>query len=334
MSGPNPQDVGSAYEVQVQRVSDSVNLVATGSTAGTATSYVVAANTLTNPIAYRWRVRTTDALGSVGAWSAYSAFTTSAIGTLTITAPTPDNVATVNTSNVPFSWTYSQVNSYTQTSYRVIVTKTSDSSAVSDTGVVTSSAQSVTLAGLLSGVGYTATLSIVTTAPGAPTVTAVRLITPSYAQPDVPTFTAIPQTTYIAITVANPTPTGSRPTVLSNDLYRRVTGTLAWVRIAKLATNGSYSDHAVASSVSYDYYVNAIANALPVTTTTSTVAAAAGPALIGTWLYDPKSGTESSFLYVSARTEKLAIVTAKTALHGRVNPLVDFGAQEERFCSD
>jgi hypothetical protein len=332
VSDSNLQDLESAYEVQVQRVSDSVNLVATGSTAGNATSYVVAANTLANPIAYRWRVRTTDQLGTVGTWSAYSSFTTSALGTLTITSPTPDNVATVNVTNVPLVWTYSQVNGYTQTSYRVIVTKTSDGSAVSDTGVVTSTAGTVTLNGLLSGVGYTATLSIVTTAPGTPTVTSVRLITPSYAQPDVPTFTAVAGVSSVLITVTNPAPTGSRPAVLRNDLYRRVTGATAWTRVAQLALNGSYADHAVTAKTSYDYSVSAIANATPQTSTASVAFAVFGPALLGTWIFDPLSpaATEINLLFVNARTEKAAITSSSTVLQGRVNPLIEFGVQENR----
>lgn len=333
VSDNNPLDIESAYEVQVQRVSDSVNVVATGSVASSATAYTMAANTLVNATAYRWRVRTTDALGQVGAWSAYSNLNPTAIGTLTITSPTPDNVAGINTSSVPIVWTYAQVNGYTQTQRRVLVTRVSDASVLIDTTMQASTSGNYTVVGMLSDVQYSVQVSIITNAPGTPTVTTTRLVTPSFASPDTPTFTLTPSGSKIVVTVTNPAPTGSRPSVLTNGIYRRRSGTTdAFVRVAIIAANGTYNDHAVASGISYDYQVVAVSSSTPATAASSAIAAATAPLLMGVWIYDPTAPdtSEVNYLYTTTRTEQTAIATAKTQLQGRTNPLVEFGTPAER----
>jgi hypothetical protein len=329
-SDPNPADSQFDYEIQVQRVSDNVNLVATGQVASAVTNYTMAANVLANAVAYRWCVRTTDALGVVGAWSAYSAFTTSAIGTLTITSPATDDVAGVNTSSVPIVWTYSQVNGYTQTQRRVLVTRTSDGAILSDTTMQASTVGNYTITGLLSDTEYAVQVSIITNAPGTPTVTQTRLVTPSFAAPDTPTVTITPGASTLTVAIGNPTPTGSRPSVLENDLYRRLTGSgAAFVRVAVLPVNGAYVDHAVASGTSYDYQVITISTAVPATSV-EVLAVGVAPALMGAWIYDPTNPAgESQYAYANKRTETLTIATAVTKLQGRVNPIVEYGVDEE-----
>jgi hypothetical protein len=336
VSDSNPLDTETAYEVQVQRVSDNVNVVATGAVASSATAYTMGANTLVNATAYRWRARTTDALGNVGAWSAYSNLNPTAIGTLTITSPTPDNVAGVNTSSVPIVWTYTQVNGYTQTQRRVLVIRVSDASVLLDTTMQASTVGNYTVVGMLSDVQYSVQVSIITNAPGTPTVTTTRLVTPSFASPDVPTLTLTPSGSKIIVTVTNPTPTGSRPAVLSNGVYRRASGTTdAFVRVAVIVANGTYNDHAVASGKSYDYQIVASANATPVTTASSDIAVGIAPLLMGVWIYDPLTpdASEVNYLYTKTRTEQTAIASAKTQLQGRTNPLIEFGTPAERSVS-
>ncbi len=257
---PDPLDTQTAYEVQVQRVSDSVNVVATGSVASAAATYGVAANTLTNAVNYRWRARTTDKLGAVGAWSSYQAFTTAALGTLTITTPASDNLAGINTSSLNIVWTYVQGNGYTQTQRRVRVIRTSDGTVLSDTTMQASTTPNYTVTGLPSDVEVRVEVSIVTNAPGTPTVLTTRLVTSSYAAPMAPLATVTVGVSSITITAINPAPIGSRPEVTSNSIDKRLTGsTDPWVRIASVPRNGSYTDHAVKSGKSYDYRVRGVA---------------------------------------------------------------------------
>lgn len=259
-SDPDPLDTQTAYEVQVQRVSDSVNLVATGSVASAAATYTVPANTLVNAVNYRWRVRTTDKLGAVGAWSNYVAFTTAALGTLTITTPATDNLAGIITSSLNIVWSYVQGNGYTQTQRRVRVIRTSDSTVLSDTTMQASTVGNYTVTALPSDIEVRVEVSIITNAPGTPTVLTTRLVTVSYAAPMAPTAVVAVGVSSITITVTNPAPTGSRPEVTSNAIYKRLTGSGdPWVRIANIVRNGLYVDHAVKSGKSYDYQVRGVA---------------------------------------------------------------------------
>lgn len=73
----NPLDTQTAYELVIERVSDSVAIVSTGKVASATSSRNVAGATLTNGVNYRWRVRAYDVLDTVGAWSSYDTFTTS-----------------------------------------------------------------------------------------------------------------------------------------------------------------------------------------------------------------------------------------------------------------
>jgi hypothetical protein len=253
---PNPLDTQTAYEFQVQRVSDSVNVVATGTVTSAAQTYTVAANVLANGINYRWRVRTSDALGTVGAWSAYSAFTTSALGTLTVSDPAADtsslNVATYN-----IKWTYVQTNGYTQTQRRVRVIRVSDSAVLGDTTMQASTVTNYTV-NLPTDVPVRIEVSIVTNAPGTPTVgPATRLITSSYSSPMQPFVSLVAGLSYIAVSVTNPVPTGSQPAAVRNIIDRKATGTTTWAAIASVAPNSTYNDHAVASGTSYDYRARA-----------------------------------------------------------------------------
>lgn len=256
-SDPNAADTQTAYELQVQRVSDSVNVVATSTVSSTAQTYALVANTLANGVNYRWRVRTTDVLGKVGAWSAYNAFTTSAIGTLTITYPAADNPAGLDVSTLPLAWSYVQANGYVQTQRRVRVIRVSDSVVLSDTTMQASTATTANVA-VPTDVQVRVELSIITNAPGTPTVTANRLLTSSYSSPMTPTFTVSQGASFITVAVTNPAPSGARPEITSNVIERRASGTTdAFVGVAVIGRNASYDDHAVASGKSYDYRVRA-----------------------------------------------------------------------------
>jgi hypothetical protein len=255
-SDPNPADAQATYDLQIQRVSDSVNVVAVTGIASSTASRLVAANTLANPVAYRWRVRVTDALAVQGAWSSYDSFSTAAIGTLTITNPAADNPAGLIIATIPLTWTYSQVNGYVQTQYRIRVLNVATSAVISDTGMQASTATSANV-GVPTDVQVTIELSVVTNAPCTPTVVANRVLTSSYSTPPAATATLSQGVSFVLVQVANPVNVGSKPNATSNYIDRTLTGTTAWVAIAHVAPNASYKDHAVASGTSYDYRVRA-----------------------------------------------------------------------------
>lgn len=256
-SDPNAADTSTAYELEIQRVSDSVNVVATGKVASTASSRSVAGGTLVNGVAYRWRVRTYDVLDAVGAWSAYDTFSTSSLGTLTITSPAADNPAGLDVSSLTVTWSYSQADGYVQTQRRVRLVRVADSAVLSDTTMQASTATSHTVTNIPTDTPVRVEVSIVTNAPGTPTVgPTLRTLTTSYGSPMTPTAELEPGEAWVDVVVTNPTPTGSRPEVARNVIERRLTGSgAAFVPVGVAPRGGTYRDHAVRAGVGYDYRV-------------------------------------------------------------------------------
>lgn len=250
----NAADRQTAYDLQVQRVSDSVNVVATGKYASSSQTHVIPGGILVNGTAYRWRVRTYDALDAAGTWSAYDAFSASALGTLTITDPPSDNPAGVDTASYVVAWTYAQAQGYTQAQRRVRLLRTSDGALVSDTTMQASTATAYTVTGMASDVQYTVEVSIVNT--NGQTVTATRKITPSYAAPMTPELVVTASDHYVEVGINNPTPSGDRPEIQRNIVQRRVAGSAdPWTTAGIVGHNGVLLDRGVRSATAYEYQV-------------------------------------------------------------------------------
>lgn len=254
----NPADYQTKYDLEVSRVSDSVVVYAPATVVSTISSASIPASTLVNGTNYRWRVRTYDVIGTAGAWSAYGTFTTAATGTLTITAPSADNQTGIDTSSYNVTWGYTQADGQTQAQRRVRVIRTSDSAVISDTTMQVNTTSNYTITGLESGKEYRIEVSLINSA--SITVPVVsRLITPNYSQPMTPTLDITPKDSYIQLTVVNPTPSGNRPEVLYNDIYKRASkaGAVAsdFKRIAIVNNSATYRDYAIKSGASYDYYI-------------------------------------------------------------------------------
>lgn len=229
-----------------------------GNTA-TSSSITLVANTLTNAGSWQWRVRTYDAAGLVSPWSNYGTFSTAAGGNVTITSPASDNPGGQITDNYTIVW---NATGTTQAYYRVKVVRTSDSSTLSDTGFVASVATSADISGLLSGVEYRVEVTV-RNAGLVDSGTGTRLITPSYGAPDTPlqTLSAPTNLGYILVSIDNPTPTGDRPTPSSNQILRRLANSGDdYVAIGITTNDGTYKDYAVASGVTYEYVVRAVAD--------------------------------------------------------------------------
>lgn len=253
-SDRNPKDVQSAYQLEISRVSDSFVIHDTGIVASGSQSYVLQANTLANGVDYRWRVRTYDSLGAAGTYSAYQSFSTSAVGSTSITTPSIDNQLGYDTSSILVQWNYSGA----QRSYRVVVTRTATNTVSYDSGTVTSTVSNHQVTDLLSGVEYRIEVFIINSA-GLNVPVASRLVTSSYAEPMTPSADLTVYEAYIEILVVNPPPTGDRPEVFYNDIYRRESYRLAtdadFVRIGTANNNGTYRDFTVKSEQAYDYKI-------------------------------------------------------------------------------
>lgn len=254
----NPADYQTAYQLEISRVSDSVVVYDSGKVVSGNQFATVNANVLANAVNYRWRVRTYDVIDSAGTWSGYGTFTTAATGTLTITSPATDNLAGIETDDWLVTWSYVQSGGATQAQRRVRVIRTSDSAVVLDTGMQVDTTSSYTISGMESGKEYRVEVSLVNSA-AISVPAATRLITPYYSEPMTPTAVISEKDAYIEIIVVNPTPTGDRPEVLYNDIYKRRTkaGSVAtdFKRIATITNSATYRDYSVKSGASYDYQI-------------------------------------------------------------------------------
>jgi len=223
--------------------------------APTSASFTLPASTISNSAAYQWRARTWDAAGASGAYSGYQAFSTAAGGNVTVTYPAVDNPAGLITSYITVVWS---VSGTTQQDYRVVTTRTDTFTVVNDSGWVTSSATSYLVTGMVTDVQHQIA---VTVRNGAlvQSGTGTRLVTPSYSTPDAPIVTITPADGYILVSVDNPTPTGSRPSVTENDVLRRTYGSsAAYTRIAQIDQDGQYRDYAAGAGVTYEYVVDGV----------------------------------------------------------------------------
>lgn len=256
-SDPNAGDTQTAYEMQIVDTSTGTATVSTGKVSSTTSSRNVTANTLTNAKNYQWRVRTWDTQDAVGAYSAYSTFSTSAGGTVTITDPASDNPAGVNSDDYLVKWS---VSGTTQNAYRVVVTRTSDSSTLVNTGWVTSVATQYLVSGMLTNVEYNVAVTVRNVS-NVESGTGNRKITLDYDNVPKPgIMVTASEDGYILIEATNPAPSGDDPAATANEIYRRVNGdTGPWVKIATIAVDDEYRDYTAASGVVYQYLIRATA---------------------------------------------------------------------------
>lgn len=251
---PNAGDAQSAYQLQVERVSDGVTVLDTGKVASSTQSHAVAGGTLANGVDYRWRVTTWDALDTAGPWSDYGAFSTSASGTVTITDPATDNPPGIITNDYLVTWS---VAGTVQANFRVWVTRNDTGVTVHDSFLTAGTQTTWLVTDMVSDVEHTVHV-LVSDASGVATNTATRLITPSYGTPEVPLVTVTPvhDSGYVLVDVDNPLPQGDRPDVVRNRVLRRRAGSLdLWEVLGECEPSGSFRDYTVPSQVPVEYMV-------------------------------------------------------------------------------
>jgi len=183
----------------------------------------------------------------------------------TITAPATSAVLASSSEDV--SWTVAA-----QAAYQVRVLSSVDAELYT-TGKVTGAVTEVTL-GYVFTDGQTGLKIELTTwnasdVPGVDTNTGISV---SFTPPATPVLTVSANAAgYISVAIADPTPTGSQPTVVTHDIYVRVaaggrqsgqrTVNDDGIRISTgtVPTNGTYLDYAAASGVAFEYRTLAVA---------------------------------------------------------------------------
>lgn len=261
-SDNNPLDVQSAYQLQIRVQSTGVSAYDSGKVASSSSAKALPGGTLSNSVLYEWQARTYDASDSVSAYSAYQQFQTSSAGVAAITSPAADNLAGLASPDLLVAWSFTVTPPTAQADYRIRVVRTDTSATLMDTGYIAGPAvTSYTIHGLISDVEQRIEV-LLRDSGGSISNTATRLVTPSFSAPDAPTITAQANAdgSGVAVSVTNPEPTGSLPPASTNDIYRALAGSGEWLKVAQCLANSSATDYGAAAGVSYDYYVEAVAD--------------------------------------------------------------------------
>ncbi|MGM0882594.1 MAG: hypothetical protein ACQEXQ_16325 [Bacillota bacterium] len=328
-SDPDAFNTQSAYQLLIKRVSDGVTIVDTGKVASTTSSHTLAAATLANNVQYQWQVRTWDNKDLVGPYSSLSTFWTSAKPTASITVPATDG-ATVSSSSLTASWSFSDPESQGQSAYQVKLTDSADAVLWDSGKVADVNARSRTIVYTLANSTSYKTKVTVWDAKDIASVEAVRTFTTSFTVPATPTITVTAQSGCLSIGVTNPVPSGGQPSVSTNDIYRRKLGDTAWTRIvANIPANTPYNDYAAASGVTYEYKVTAKGSN---GTTVDSAVVIGSLTLNGVWLHstDDPQGTAHNYKWDgNGRGSDWKPEVAMMQFAGRSNLVAEFGELED-----
>ncbi|MCM3589623.1 hypothetical protein M4D58_03135 [Brevibacillus borstelensis] len=314
----NDQNVGdgqSKFDLQWRQVGTSAWNTATQTTPNQ--YWNAPANTFPNGN-IEWRVRTYDQAGLVSPYSAQAVFIAGdKPSSPTITGPS----SPVPIANPTLEWS-----SFGQVSYQVQVLNTGRS-VLWDSGEIQSSNKSRTIGiSLANNTDYILRVRI-KNADGLWSDWAERRLTVSYTTPPTPTLTVtgLDKAGKILITFKNPAPTGSQPSILYNDLFRREVGSNSWVRIATgIQANGVYDDFAVSSGVIYEYMGRACGNN---GTIKDSLFHQGSIILSGVWLHcvDSPASTAYQFMIRSGYTDEWGTEGSLMQFAGRERPVAEFG---------
>ena len=255
-SDPDTDDSQSQFQLQLRPQLSTVNTVdVTSETVNT--FYDLAGSTLTAGD-YEWRVRTWDAIGEVGPYSAWAPFTAAAAPAgPSITDPV--NGGTITTETYTVRWSAAAQDAYQLRRVADNAGSPNTATVYFDTGTVTSST--------------TRQLAVEFETNSRTEHVQVRVqrdtlwsdwdsvsVNVSYTTPATPTLTVSAGAVVggIQLQASHPTPGVGVPTVETVDLERRVTGETASLRVAAgLAPTAVFVDWTVASGVAYEYRARA-----------------------------------------------------------------------------
>lgn len=211
------------------------------------------------------RVKTWDAGDEVGPWSSALSLFGSVEVNPTMTAPTLDEV--IGTNSLTIEWTVSE-----QSAYRVRLLD-SVSDIVYESGKITSSdTRSFDVPYVLPD-GFEGTALVETwNSDDLVGLADTHTFTVDYVEPATATLVVAADNANgrVSITITDPTPTGSQPTVTSHDLFVRVASggrtvgerstATAGIRIIAATTDSTVYDYAAPSGVAFEYMVRARAS--------------------------------------------------------------------------
>jgi hypothetical protein len=332
-SDPDSGDSQSAYAIEIDNNANGASAYRSGTVSSAVSSFTLPANTLSNNLTYRIRISNKDSNAGQGPFSNYSTFQTSSAGTLTIIDPVSDDIAGYISANYTVKWTFSNTGGATQTKYQIKATRLDTSTTFYDSGLITSTATQAVVPNFPSGVRVRVDL-VITTSTSLTTGTASRYMTTTYAAPD-------QIISLLATTAANgsavnlgwsiPTPTGSRPSPTSFDIYRSIDGGVTWTGIVNLpAGTTNYLDAVCPSQCIPQYAIRANSN----TGYTWSVLATASAAVNFLGIIISQQGTRSSNQWSTAQTmyfggaansESIAIGATQLQFAGRAKPVTEFG---------
>lgn len=133
-------DPMSAYQIEVYNNSTGALVVDTGWVTATQLVHTFSSNTFTNGTQYKWRVRTKDSYGLIGAWSDYAIFTCQSVPSVVITSPTANEIKTTQTITATHS--YSSAGGFAQSKYQYVFKQ--GNTVVKDSGEISGQGNSYT----------------------------------------------------------------------------------------------------------------------------------------------------------------------------------------------
>jgi hypothetical protein len=177
-------DFQSGYQIIVERNDTGATVLDTGKVLSIASRGTHAISATYKDIKLRWKVRVYDQDNIVGVYSSYGLFTLSDVPIITVIYPTEGQQVT--SGQPTFTWTNDA--STVQVSRRVVVTRTSDSAVVHDSGTTVTTALAYTPSTVILQNGEAYSVTITVTDNVNMTGTATKNFTAQYVSPDAVTF--------------------------------------------------------------------------------------------------------------------------------------------------
>jgi hypothetical protein len=338
-SDPNSKDTQLKYEIEIDNNSTLAAAWRPGVVTSSNITATIPANQLAQNTTFRMRIRTYDEQNATGTWSNYVIFSTSDIGSVTITNPI-DDLQTGSASTILLGIQYNTSGASTISKYRIKMIRTADSTILLDTGEVAGSglSMSVLVSSIPTDTPVRFDVYIVNSATQT-TTTVSRLYTTSYSAPDaIVNLQAIVNGGQVDLTWTIPTPTGSRPLPESIAVYRADSPTDRYDLIATLyGTAQSFSDYIPQSGTVPQYYL------ISQVSTGSTYSNTATPGLMqffGVAMSrsnnnpaDPWDPSIMMFFGGAGASEKKTEASTKLQFQGRPLGVTVFGDSQERTLS-
>lgn len=255
-SDPDAGDSQSKYDLRYRIVGAGTWTDTTGTTPN---QFVDFAGGTFAAGSYEWQVRTYDAAGVVGPYSASAFFTAaSAPATPTITAPV--NGETLSAQEYTATWSAPSQDAYQLRTVADNAGAADTATVYTDSGtVVSTTARSRLVTFAVNNRNEHVQLRVRVSGLWS-SWASVRVLV-SYTPPAVPTIAVAANSpaAKIDITLSNPAPGAGQPTVASLDLLRREGGSGDGIRIATTLAAGVFSDLTPASGIAYEYKARAVA---------------------------------------------------------------------------